>query len=128
MALFAFEKDPPRPASRGRRVLVRRWTDPRSLLGFSFLLTIGIAGVDLIIGLFSPGPEARVIIGAISALTIAACWAVTLVIAWFVLLFRCLVALCDAILGAPSGRSSRVKLRPRPVAPGVSDAWLDGPC
>ena len=59
-------------------------------------------------------------------MTMATCLAVTLFIASLVVLFRCLVSLCEGFLETLTGRPSDEFDMPE-VATGVGDDWLDGP-
>lgn len=103
------------------------WADPRTPLGFSSLLTIGVVAIGLPIALISPDPEARLCIAVGGGLAIAICWGLTLVIFWSVLLFRSLVAVVHLCLSAWAGGGPGKKPEAMPAPAGLSDAWLDGP-
>ena len=100
---------------------------PRALIRFSLLLTIGIAAATVVFALFGMITGDHLAIAIVGVMTMATCLAVTLFIASLVVLFRCLVILCEGLLETLTRGAHRMKLETPAVPTGVGDDWLDGP-
>jgi hypothetical protein len=112
---------------RGRKMLARKRIVPRALIRFSALLTIGIAAATVVLALLGMVTGDHLAVAVVGVLTIAVWLAVTLFIASIVILFRCLVALCERLVAALPWRAPRMKLHAADFPTGVTDQWLDGP-
>jgi hypothetical protein len=127
MGILTTGTSPCESPTQVREGCVRKRIAHRTLMGFTALMTLGIALAGLIImGLFAPDPNGRLAALLACVLAITAFWAVMLFVAWLLLLFRSLVALIEIWLGILSWRAPRKKLGASGISAGVTDAWLDG--
>jgi hypothetical protein len=126
MAILTIAKSSVRSSVRGRKMLARKRIVPRALIRFSALLTIGIAATTLVLALLGTVTGDHLAVAIVGVLAIAVWLAVTFFIASIVILFRCLVALCERLVAARPWRRPRMKLHAPDFSTGVTDKWLDG--
>jgi hypothetical protein len=127
MAILTIASAAPRSRSRTSKAGARQRLVPRALIRFSLLMTIGIAATTVVFALFGMITGDHMAVAVVGIMTMATLLAITLFLASLVVLFRCLVALCEGSLEMLTGRGRRMNLDALEVPKGVGDHWLDGP-
>ncbi len=110
----------PHPATRKRLV-------PRTLIRFSLLLSIGVAGVTVLMALLGILTGDEKAIAIVGILTMAMLMAITLILASFIILFRGLVSIGERLAAIVTWRLHGVRFVSSDSGGGVPDHWLDSP-
>ena len=126
MSVLTIAKSSARSSVRRRKESVHNRLVPRALLRFSLLLSIGMAVTTIVLALAGLSTGEYQAIAVVGIVTIAALLGMTLVIASFLIVFRCLVLICERLV-ALAWPASHLKPAAPDVPTGVADEWLDGP-